>query len=586
MFGRCELLNVEKAIGELLGTTEYQNFSINYLLSDLIGAEYQINLAKDVFFVVNSISLFIGKEPINNLETGILEDLAFALLNGFGITIKVIKKDHKTIAPISNLPLDTLISPKGYPSLTHPELFSLLDNFGTGLILSPDEVNYVSVQQIVPDLYTDIVVPMFPDYDDDTRRALLEKALNYLKNNIYLSLNGFYSKEILPFLEVKDEIDVKAKRARVAYSKDLTPNFRINVYSDVKDETRAVAFNQVVNESWTPSVVIRDRHIEGWKDKPIKERISYPNVPLPYYTIEVILPQYHQPVLIKKLEVVFTTIPELLILGGRKDKLLVNPIAISDEDKNWHYGYVKDTNDNVIRYDVIDNRFSCSEILTEKDGSGCMIPLDKDFVNCNSGDLQLFRGSTVVPSIYRRLQATRIFAGEVSYSQDGRNWKVLAPVVGKLIGDDKAVSFNLLDIMVSSLLQWDNPIPDHMYNRDTGEHTGHIVEGNKEDLFYWNFNDNDDFSQVPSFAAIYGWDRKKILGIQDNSKDVYITPFGSIKFSKMIMSGNTALKEENFSTGYFMLIEPLVKVKVKIKIPYYFPVGQSRLYYNAFILEE
>ena len=140
--------------------------------------------------------------------------------------------------------------------------------------------------------------------------------------------------------------------------------------------------------------------------------------------------------------------------------------------------------------------------------------------------------------------------------------------------------------MVSSLLQWDNPIPDHMYNRDTGEHTGHIVESNKEDLFYWNFNDNDDFSQVPSFAAIYGWDRKKILGIQDNSKDVYITPFGSIKFSKMIMSGNTALKEENFSAGYFMLIEPLVKVKVRIKIPYYFPVGQSRLYYNAFVLEE
>lgn len=586
MFGRCELLNVEKAIGERLGNTEYQNFSINYLLSDLIDAEYQINLARDVFFVVNTISLFIGKEPVNNLQTGVLEDLAFALLNSFSLTIKVIKKDRKTIAPIKDLPLDLLISPKGYPSITNPEAFSLIDNFGTGLILSPDEVNYISVQQTVADLYTDVVVPMFPDYDDATRQALLEKALNYLKNNIYLSLNGFYSKEIIPFLEVKDEIDLKSKRARVAYSKDLTPNFRINVYSDVRDEKRKVAFNQVINENWTPSVKIVDRHIEGWKDKPIKERITYPSVPLPYYTIEVTLPKYSQPVLIKKLEIVFTTVPELLILGGRKDKLLVNPIAISDDNKKWHYGYIKDNNDNVIRYDVLDNRFTCSQVLTEEDGSGCMIPLDKNFVDCNSSEIQLFRGSTVVPSIYRRLQATRVFAGEVSYSQDGRNWKVLCPVIGKLIGDDKAISFNVLDMMVSSLLQWDNPIPDHQYNKDTGEHTGHIVEGNKDDLFYWNFSENDNFVKVPNFAAIYGWDRKQILGLQDNTKDVYIIPSDSIRFSKLIMSGNTALREENLSSGYFMVIEPLVELKIRIKIPYYFPVGQSRLYYNAFILEE
>jgi len=279
-YGRCDILLRERQIRP----KDYSLISYNFTLGDLIGNEVQLDLPQNVYFVMNTLSVLASRSPVNDGESR-LQDLAFALLRGLSVIIKVKTKEDVVITPINRLPLDLFVSNDRINSITASETFNLPELLGTGILFSPEEDNLISIVWNVVDPFEDITKQLFPDVSEETLRAWHEDALKYL-NTLQICLNGYFSKDLKVELVEEDVVDLVQKKERVALSYSFEARNRLfRIYCDCDADGLQPVSDVAVSKGVEVS-------LGRWK---VSEELP----PLNALMVSVVIPPYNKPLVLK-----------------------------------------------------------------------------------------------------------------------------------------------------------------------------------------------------------------------------------------------------------------------------------------------
>ncbi len=304
-YGRCDILLREKKIKP----KDYSLISYNFTLGDLIDNEIQLDLPKDVYFVLNTFSVLASHPPINDGDNRI-QDLAFAFLRALSISIKVKTQGDVIITPINNLPLDLFISGDRINSITAAETFNLMDLLDTGILFSPEEDNLITVTWNVVDLFEDVTKQLFPDVPEEILRTWHDDAFNYLKT-LQVCLNGYFTKDLKVELVEEDVVDLLERKERIALSYAFRARNRLyRMYCDCTGN----GLQPVVDVSVSKGVEVA---LGKWK---ISEELP----PVNALMLTVAVPPYDQPLILKDFGLVAFPFNEICIgaakpLGGEPE---------------------------------------------------------------------------------------------------------------------------------------------------------------------------------------------------------------------------------------------------------------------------